>query len=420
MIILGIETSCDETALALIETRHNDEIRVINSLVHSQASLHSAFGGVYPALAKREHGKNLIPLLKKLLNEIGNQSKNVVKSTENIDSLVQDLTSQNPDLIKSVLENIEFLKTIPHIDQIAVTEGPGLEPALWVGIIFARILGVLWKIPVIPINHMEGHIIGSLLEDDKPYGTWQKLHKLPFPSIAMLISGGHTELVGIDVVKDSNNEKNDNKNGKVAFSYKIIGETRDDAVGEAFDKVARLLELPYPGGPHVSKLADEAREKNILAPLKLPRPMISTDDCNFSFSGLKTAVLYAVREETKKHSPQQQDEKKPVVLDYNFRAGLAREFEDSITEVLETKLKKALDEGAQSLIVGGGVSANKTLRAMFKRVAKEYGIPLFLPSSHISGDNALMIAVAAVITQASTSEDITIIKPLKADGTKRL
>ena len=422
MIILGIETSCDETALALIETRKNTgnldanepmdilECRVINSLVHSQASLHSAYGGVYPALAKREHGKNLIPLLKKLLSEIGNQDETenhggtLLKSTENIDALIQDLTSQNPDLIKSVLENIEFLKTIPHIDQIVVTAGPGLEPALWVGIIFARILGVLWKIPVIPINHMEGHIIGSLLEDDKPYGTWQKLHELPLPSIAMLISGGHTELVSI------NKKENGDKNIDQGFSYKIIGETRDDAVGEAFDKVARLLELPYPGGPHVSKLAEEAREKDIPAPLKLPRPMIGTNDCNFSFSGLKTAVLYAVREETKKRT----------ILDYNFRAGLAREFEDSITEVLETKLKKALDNGAQSLIVGGGVSANKTLRSMFHRVAKEYNIPLFLPSSHISGDNALMIAVAATINLAEKTGDLNTHRPLKADGTKRL
>jgi len=431
-----------------VEKTNTPEYRIISSLVHSQASLHSAFGGVYPALAKREHGKNLVPLLIKLLDESGlvtktelsdKQFREILGFKETTGSFVQDLSIQNPDLIESVLANENFLRKICHIDQIAVTEGPGLEPALWVGINFARILGALWKIPITPINHMEGHIVGSLIPTDKPYGTWFTIYELPLPSVALLISGGHTELVCIK--KQTTNTSSTNtvatilekevkeKNTDI-FSYKIIGETRDDAVGEAFDKVARLLDLPYPGGPHISKLATEARERNIPAPLKLPRPMIGTDDCAFSFSGLKTAVLYAVREERAKSATKISTTNNSTELSYDFRAGLAREFEDAITEVIEVKLKKALeivqldqsgqpDQTAQSIIVGGGVSANHTLRVMLEKVSKEYDIPLFMPSQHISGDNALMIALAATINYKPYSDSQTQ-KPIKAHGTKRL
>ncbi len=245
MIILGIETSCDETALALIETReisgpkgNHLEYRIIQSLVHSQAELHSAYGGVFPTLAKREHSKNLLPLLDKILKDLPTSTKKHNSFPETFESIKKQYAEQNGDLIDS-LTHAHFLENIPHIDQIAVTEGPGLEPALWVGITFARILGELWNVPVIPVNHMEGHVVGSLLKDDKPSGTWQELNTLPIPAIALLISGGHTELIKI----------------KENFQYSLLGQTRDDAVGEAFDKVARLLELPYPGGPHISKLS---------------------------------------------------------------------------------------------------------------------------------------------------------------------
>jgi len=419
MIILGIETSCDETALALIETREtkaNDkgdvnlytEYRVIQSLVHSQAALHSAYGGVFPTLAKREHSKNLVPLLDKILKDLPNknqiqntklQIKN--KFTEKLESFQKQYGEQNSDLLES-FKHAHFLENIPNIDRIAVTEGPGLEPALWVGITFARMLGELWNIPVVPVNHMEGHVIGSLLDDDKPYGTWQQLKELSMPAVALLISGGHTELIKIEP-----SEKVPVKSFQT-FEYSLLGQTRDDAVGEAFDKVARLLDLPYPGGPHISKLAHEAYEQKIESPIKLPRPMINSKDLNFSFSGLKTAVLYAVRDA--------QTSKK---FNDNFKKGLAYEFEQSVSDVLDTKLRQAIeDTGAQSIVIGGGVSANHVLRKRFQKVANDYSIPIFMPSQHLSGDNALMIALVGAIT----SSDITIrySKEIRADGTQKL
>jgi N6-L-threonylcarbamoyladenine synthase len=372
MIILGIETSCDETGVALIETREEAgifECRVISSLIHSQAELHSPYGGVFPTLAKREHEKNLPILLQKILTEAG------------------------------------FPADKPPIDLVAVTEGPGLEPALWTGILFADTLSRQWHIPLVPINHMEGHVVGSLLKDDTPNGSWQSLKPLKTPALAFLISGGHTELV---TVETENPSRADSSHSLPHLLYTIIGQTRDDAVGEAFDKVARLLGLPYPGGPRLSVLAEKARESGMSSSVKLPRPMISSKDLNFSFSGLKTAVLYAVLE-AEKNSLQN------GTLSEEFKAGLAREFEDAVVETLDAKLRKALDvTGAQTIIIGGGVSANKLLREQCTKIAHEYGALLYMPSRHISGDNALMIALAGAFNASSPA------RTLKAHGTKKL
>jgi len=403
MIILGIETSCDETAIAIIETRTQGgrfECRVIESLIHSQAELHSSYGGVFPSLAKREHSKNLIPLLEKAISKCDVRTSLdghifEAKKTE----FSTRYGEQNPDLLQSFL-HADFLANIPKIDAIAVTEGPGLEPALWVGITFAKILGQLWDIPVIPVNHMEGHIVGSLLESDKAGGDWQKLKDIELPGIAFLLSGGHTELVAVE-----KNQTNPQTESEKSFSmnYKIIGQTRDDAVGEAFDKVARLLGLPYPGGPNISRLADIARKNNISSSVKLPRPMINSKDLDFSFSGLKTAVLYAVKKAEESGS-----------FTDEYKQGLALEFEESVSEVLNSKLKTAINEyEAHAIIIGGGVSANTLLRETFTNTAKEFDIPIFLPSKHISGDNALMIALAGAMN-TNANRDI------RADGTKKL
>jgi N6-L-threonylcarbamoyladenine synthase len=419
MIILGIETSCDETALALIETRETKnksnsttqtEYRVIQSLVHSQAELHSAYGGVFPTLAKREHSKNLVPLLDKILKDLPtHENKKHPAFTEKIESIKKEYAEQNGDLIES-LAHAHFLENIPNIDRIAVTEGPGLEPALWVGIVFARILAELWDVPVIPVNHMEGHIVGSLLDNDKASGAWQTLKELALPSVALLISGGHTELIKIEA-----GLKTDSR-----FSYSLLGQTRDDAVGEAFDKTARLLGLPYPGGPHISKLAHEAHEQKIFSPVKLPRPMINSGDLNFSFSGLKTAVLYAVRD-AEKTGTLSDNSSNDSGQASDFKKGLAYEFEQSVTEVLGTKLAHALEEiGAQSIIVGGGVSANHVLRAEFTKIAEKYGIPLFLPSFHVSGDNALMIALVGALSSIDSKTQKISSKNIHAQGTKKL
>ena len=398
------------------------ECRVINSLVHSQAELHSAYGGVFPSLAKREHGKNLVPLMRKLLDGLDSKTRanesesRKIQGTDRLKGVLEsfgpDFPAQNPDLFES-FTGAEFLNKIPAIDRIAVTEGPGLEPALWVGINFARVLGALWNKPVIPVNHMEGHIVGSLLNSDVSNDTWQKLKSIEFPAVALLISGGHTELVRIDNHEQSEDVSDlsavgQRQGGNIfRLRYSILGQTKDDAVGEAFDKVARLLGLPYPGGPHVSKLSHDAWEEKIESPVKLPRPMLQSGDLDFSFSGLKTAVLYAVRKHTKADGK----------LSDDFKKGLAREFEDAVTETLDSKLRNAIETvGARTIIVGGGVSANIRLRKQFEITAAEFGIPLLLPSRHISGDNALMIALAGAMDSTTTPNSVT----LRAHGTKKL
>ncbi|MFA6273527.1 MAG: tRNA (adenosine(37)-N6)-threonylcarbamoyltransferase complex transferase subunit TsaD [Candidatus Paceibacterota bacterium] len=367
-IILGIETSCDETALALIYGE-----KVLANITLTQ-TVHQQYGGVFPMMAKREHAKNLLPIFKKIL-ETANlskpiQSKILTKKHSDILENVGMILEREPELLGQFLE---FIPTIekPPIDAIAVTEGPGLEPALWVGINFAKALATVWNIPIIPINHMEGHIVSAL------FGKIAN-----FPAVALLISGGHTELV---LMKDW-------------FDYEIVGATKDDAVGEAFDKVARILGLPYPGGPEISRLAESVREVKKGSTLKLPRPMLNSGDLNFSFSGLKTAVLYLA----KKMGELSEDDKKNI----------ACEFEDAVTEVLVAKTKKVLAQfDAKTLIIGGGVSANKNIREAFENFAGQNNIKLFISSRELATDNALMIAFAGLLrlkaNKAKSGEKIT-------------
>ncbi|MDP3962708.1 MAG: tRNA (adenosine(37)-N6)-threonylcarbamoyltransferase complex transferase subunit TsaD [bacterium] len=346
MIVLGIETSCDETALCLLETRQNGgdfEYKILANIVNSQIDLHREYGGVFPALAKREHIKNLPILYKQILT---------------ISAMRED-----------------------NIDLIAVTQGPGLEPALWTGIVFAKELGEKLKVPAIPVNHMEGHIVSTLPHGSNPDFDLKKLKSLQFPSLALLISGGHTEIVRVEKIGQ----------------YKIIGRTMDDAVGEAFDKVARMLQLPYPGGPEVSKLAEQARKENLPKTISLPRPMINSKDSNFSFSGLKTAVLYTLKEIGN--------------LSENQKIEICREFENAVTDVLISKTRSVMDDDEYKiLIVGGGVIANTHIRLAFEALAKEYGIPLYLPPAGLTGDNALMIALAGALKPKTLETDF------KADG----
>ena len=334
MRILGIETSCDETAICVLECDGGAEkptFKVLANALYSQAKLHAEFGGVFPMLAKREHLKNLPVLLKKVLEKVG--------------------------------EN--------KIDAIAVTVGPGLEPALWTGVNFSEELGKKWQVPVIPTNHMEGHIAAVLTQGE-----------VKFPALALLISGGHTELVL----------------AKKWGEYEVLGQTRDDAVGEAFDKVARILGLPYPGGPEISRLAKEARRVSLAAPFSLPRPMLKSDDYDFSFSGLKTAVLYSV--------------KKIPELTAEVKMAVAREFEDAAAEVLVSKTRKALEQfGTPTLILGGGVSANTFIRESFKKLVEEFPeTTLLVPDPSMSTDNAVMIAMASYLNQNQTS------RPMIANG----
>ena len=428
MKILGIETSCDETAVCVVEATgdlKSPVFKVLGDALYSKVKTHAEYGGVFPMLAKREHARNIVPLLKKALEEagiyhpgpsqsLGTTPLNLRGPSTGLPSLsmvlaslragvIQKILAREPGLFETTKEILETVN-MPDIDAIAVTSGPGLEPALWVGINFARALGVAWEIPVIPTNHMEGHIASVLLNKEKD---------VDFPAIALLISGGHTELVLV----------------KNWLDYEVVGKTCDDAVGEAFDKVARILRLPYPGGPEISKLAEEARaslpslsregmsEGQGWGGIKLPRPMIRTNDLNFSFSGLKTAVLYTFK---KYHpGPSQSLGTTPPKLGgvASLRAGViekefALEFENAVADVLVTKSQKAIDQfGAKTFILGGGVSANKHIQNEFKKMIGQYaGIQLLIPESYHSTDNAVMIAVAGylnILAGHKGSDEIT-------------
>lgn len=376
MKILAIETSCDETAVALLECEGDfkkPDITVLGNALLSQVMQHREYGGVYPNLAKRLHSQNLIPMLKEALQAAHEFSELPTPTTYNLESITSIL-EREPELLKQFETFIPTIKK-PDIDAIAVTQGPGLEPALWVGINFARALSEVWDIPLVSVNHMEGHIASVL------YGA--KNTTVPFPTLALLISGGHTELVL----------------AHTWGAYELIGATRDDAVGEAFDKAARILGLPYPGGPEISTLAEKARNSNteIQDEIQLPRPMLDSDDFDFSFSGLKTAVLYLTRELGE--------------LSDTHKMLLAREFEDAVRDVLVRKTEKALEEHIpKSLIVAGGVIANKTLRNAFTTLAEIHGLPLYIPIPELTTDNAVMIGIAgyfkALREEFASSEEI--------------
>lgn len=356
MIILGIETSCDETAVSVVKAEGDLDslsFSLLGGAIHSQIETHREFGGVVPMLAKREHLKNLPPVL------------------------IEALRKAN---LISNLEFSIFNSKDPGIDLIAVTVGPGLEPALWTGIKFAENLGKSWGKAVIPTNHMMGHVASVLLEE-----TEESSKKVEFPILALLISGGHTEFIMM---------KNWTEKEKV-------GETQDDAVGEAYDKVARMLGLPYPGGPEISKLAEEARSKNIKSDFKLPRPMIHSKNLDFSFSGLKTSVLYLLRD--------------LGTVDDTQKMMVAREFEDAVRETIITKTKLAIDKYLpKTLIVGGGVIANKYLRENLLNLKVDYpDLNILIPEKSLTTDNATMIAMAGYIKYLTSGENT---ENLKAEG----
>jgi len=361
MHLLSIETSCDETAISIVKVTGNfpnAQYEVLGNALFSQIDIHKEFGGVFPAVAKREHIITILPMLKQALEESGLPTKATTLDDEEI-AQIQTLLNREPGLAD---ELIKFHSTVgkTEIDVIAVTCGPGLEPALWVGINFAKALAQLWNTPVVAVDHMEGHILASIF-------TENKLEQVTFPALALLVSGGHTEII---LMSDWGN-------------YEKVGQTRDDAVGEAFDKVARLLGLPYPGGPEIGKLAGEARIANLPPYAKLPHPMLLSDNLDFSFSGLKTAVLYAINGQT---------------LSENEKKALARDFEDAAVTVLLQKSIKAIQEySAKSFILGGGVSANEHLRHAIKGLANYPAfseLQVYLPEPNLSTDNSVMIALA--------------------------
>jgi N6-L-threonylcarbamoyladenine synthase len=396
MKILAIETSCDETAISVIEiSRHGKNMKILSNVVISQIALHRPYGGVFPMLAKREHAKNLVPVLETALRDAGllhlKAKKTVLASA--VEKELQTVFEREPELLDAFILLVPTLK-IPKLDAIAFTRGPGLPPALWVGVNFARALSVVWKTPLIPINHMEGHMLSALL---KQSGNGKALMKKPaFPILALLISGGHTELVKCDGL----------------FKYQVIGNTKDDAVGEAFDKAARILGLSYPGGPEISRLAENfrKREKTASGNYKLPRPMIRSNDFNFSFSGIKTAVLYVVQ-------------KIPKITD-EIREEICYEFEEAVTETLLSKTMDGAEKyNPRMILLGGGVASNSHIQKAFKSsfVKNFPETEVLVPERELSTDNALMIAFAGYMRYSFDKK--TIITPgskkiqnIRADG----
>lgn len=313
MIVLGIESSCDETGIALYDT----EKGLLSHALYSQIALHAEYGGVVPELASRDHIRRIVPLLKEAFEK----------------------ASLKP----------------ADIDAIAHTQGPGLAGALLVGSSVAAGLGFALNKPLIGVHHLEGHLLSPLLAKNPP----------KFPFVALLVSGGHTQLMEV----------------KGVGQYELLGETLDDAAGEAFDKSAKLLGLPYPGGPEISRLADVGTS----GVFQLPRPMLHSKDLNFSFSGLKTAVLTTVNKQGK-----------PLAED--TRADIARGFVDAIVEVLAAKCAKALKQTKlRQLVVAGGVGANRQLREALNRMASRRRCWVFYPEIEFCTDNGAMIAFAGAM-----------------------
>lgn len=320
MLILGIETSCDETAVAIYDTSLG---RIVAERVASQIETHAKFGGVVPEIASREHLAVLPGMVDEVLAEAG----------------------------------LGWL----DIGRIAVTAGPGLMGALLVGVSYARAAGAVNNIPVVPVHHMEGHLFAAGLTEELP----------EFPFITLLVSGGHTMLVRVDGV------------GR----YEVVGQTIDDAAGECFDKSARVLGLPYPGGPEISRLATSGDAKRF----RLPRPLLNKDNLDFSFSGLKTAVMYKAKE---LGEMSEQD-----------RCDLAAAIELAIADVLVKKsIRACARNGVQRLVIAGGVAANRRLRTQLETEADKKGVSVILPDPSYCTDNAAMIAYAATLGEHSITD----------------
>ena len=314
MKVLGIETSCDETGVAVYDGRAG----LLGHEVYSQIALHADFGGVVPELASRDHVRKLAPMVRALLARL-------------------DLPSA-------------------AIDGVAYTAGPGLAGALLVGAAFARSLAWAWQVPAVGVHHMEGHLLAPMLEADQP----------AFPFVALLVSGGHTQLVRVDAVGD----------------YRLLGESVDDAAGEAFDKTAKLLGLGYPGGPALAALAAQGDAQRF----QFPRPMTDRPGLDFSFSGLKTFALTTLRE---------QEAALPASEHARLHADIARAFEDAVVDTLAIKCRRAIEQtGCRALVMAGGVSANRRLRARVDALMADLGGRAYYPRAELCTDNGAMIAYA--------------------------
>ncbi len=332
MRVLGIETSCDETGVAIYDTQHG----IVSEALYSQVENHVEYGGVVPELASRDHIRKLVPMLRQVFSIAG----------------------------------------LGHgdVDGIAYTAGPGLIGALMVGAATGRALGMAWDVPTLGVHHMEGHLLAPMLESKAPQ----------YPFVALLVSGGHTQLVKVDDVGQ----------------YQLLGESLDDAAGEAFDKVAKMLELDYPGGPKVAKLA----QQGVAGRFRFPRPMVDRPGLDMSFSGLKTAVLYTI------HDLQSVDGK----LALQDQADIACAFEEAVADTLAIKCRRALRQtGLRTLVIAGGVSANTALRQKLSDMVKHQQARIYYPRLQYCTDNGAMIAhVGALRLRAGQSNNLAMqVKP---------
>ncbi|MDD3919439.1 MAG: tRNA (adenosine(37)-N6)-threonylcarbamoyltransferase complex transferase subunit TsaD, partial [Candidatus Pacebacteria bacterium] len=353
MKILAIETSCDDTGVAVLEKKK--KIKVLSDFLSCQNDIHSEYGGVNPSIAKREHAKNIFPVFFSSLKK----AKLLKKGKTEINPEIDNILERYPELLEELKTFFSQYKK-PDIDQIAVTAGPGLEPCLWVGINFAKALSLAWNVPLLEVNHIEAHILVNFIKENR---------KEVFPALSFVISGGNTKLFLMQ---------------KLGI-YKEIGSTRDDAIGECFDKTARMLKLPYPGGIEISKRAKKVKKSRF----KLPRPMIRSHDYDFSFSGLKTAVLYEIKD-------RKIDEKEINELCF--------EIEEAVKDVIVSKIEKAILEfNPKSLFIGGGVSANKKIQQELKKLTKKHKLQFFAPK--YTTDNAVMIGVTALLSPKKENYD---------------
>ena len=367
MVILAIETSCDETAVSIVKF-NRDKVEVLSNIISSQVKMHNKFGGVVPSLASRMHLKNMVPVLKRAFK----------KANINKDK----------------------------IDYIVITKGPGLIPALMIGVNTAKTLSYALNKPLVGVHHIEGHIYANWLKESikhaleshrgsKAHKVYKvkndfKLWKPEFPILCLTVSGGHTQIILM----------------RKSLSYKIIGETVDDAAGEAFDKVAKILGFGYPGGPLIEKIAKKGNKNRF----KFTRPMINSKDYNFSFSGLKTAVLYEVRSRDRKDCNDQ------------YKQDVAASFQQAVIDVLISKtIRAAKKYNVKNIILGGGVSANKELQKQLKKfIDKEMSNTKYqILNTKLSTDNALMIAIAAYYNIIN-NKNIKDWKSIKADANLRL
>lgn len=404
MIILGIETSCDDTCSAIIKAEshtkdgqpfafdfNKGDFKILSNIISSQIKVHQKYGGVFPSLAKREHQSNLAFTVAKAVKMSKIKSfggKENVKETKRKEKELKKNFAKDSSFLKSSLDFLKKAKK-PQIDFIAVTDGPGLEPCLWQGINFAKALSLWWDAPLVPINHVEAHILANLASEKKSLP--KNLNDL-FPAICLIVSGGHTQLVLMEDIK----------------KYRILGESRDDAAGECFDKTARTLGLDYPGGPAIYKIAKNFNPEKSKITINLPRPMIFSKNFDFSFSGLKTAVFYDFKK---------RDEKTRKSKDY-IRS-MAYEIQKSIIDTLIHKTLKAVDLfQAKSVIMGGGVTANQEFQNRFKKeLSRLSPRPLFLfPPKNLSTDNAAMICIAALFHLDKAGDW----KDLQADANLRI